>query len=64
MTSNETPCARFYFATTLTSRFETTMVLTIYLLSSFAFTRSLASAASFIVSSETPDPCVPDEAEG
>jgi hypothetical protein len=42
-----------YFATRLTSRFDTTIVLTISRPSSFACTRSLDSAASFIASSET-----------
>ena len=42
-----------YFATKLTSRFDTTIVLTISLPSSLDCTRSLASAASFIASSDT-----------
>src|SRR5215510_11341904 len=47
-------CAIFnHLATRLTSRFDTTIVLTISLPSSFACTRSLASAASFIASSVT-----------
>lgn len=42
-----------YFATKLTNRFDTTIVLTTSLPSSLDCTRSLASAASFIASSET-----------
>src|SRR5262245_20252713 len=42
-----------YFATKLTSLFDTMIVLTTSLPSNLACTRSLASAASFIASSET-----------